>query len=390
MSEKIIKICAFELGKVDKTVTSGGDLILPQMIRHLNLRYDFSILIILPKISKENWNFVNSKNTKLKFLPKNIFDQTQNPIFIFLAYVVRLFQATKIACAEKEYPILYSSTNVFPDVVSCFLCKLIDPKRNWVARIHHLIPYPWQRKGNIFVNFFSFILDRISLRLIKAQANEVIVLNKSLKLELKRQGFKNIYILGAGTDVPKSSEKSSKKVFDGLFIGRIHPTKGVFDLPIIWKEVVSKIPKSRLAIVGNGPIFFVEQLKKQISNYHLEKNISLLGYLSEEKKQSVLKKSKIFLFTDHEAGWGLAIAEAMAFGLPVVGYANEIFGDVFKRGFMKVAKGDTKDMATKVCLLLKNDILLEKLVKETRTQAELLDWKFVSNKFIDLLKKINP
>ncbi|MEI9959687.1 MAG: glycosyltransferase [Limisphaerales bacterium] len=60
-------------------------------------------------------------------------------------------------------------------------------------------------------------------------------------------------------------------------------------------------------------------------------NIQLAGFVSEEEKFLLLKKSKYFFFPSYEEGWGIALAEALycecrciCYELP---YYRSVFGD---------------------------------------------------------------
>ena len=166
-----------------------------------------------------------------------------------------------------------------------------------------------------------------------------------------------------------------------MFLGRLHPTKGIFDLIPIWKEVVSDLPKARLAVIGGGQEYLSDYLQKLIQKEGLSENVFLLGVIPDKKVFSLMKKAKVFLFTDHEAGWGLAVAEAMVCGLTVVGYDNGLLGTVYKAGFRKVPLGNHHRFANETKQLLRERSVRVKLAREAKRQAMKLDWERTSRKF---------
>ncbi|OGM10025.1 hypothetical protein A2159_02940 [Candidatus Woesebacteria bacterium RBG_13_34_9] len=377
---KKIRICAFELGKTDKNVIGGGDLILPQMSKHFPSNLE--LLVIIPHLAIKNWE--KFKNKKLLILPKMYLESKSHPVFIFFLYLLRSLQASKIA-KETRTDFFYSSTNIFPDVLAAYLAKKTTPTIPWVARIHHVIPSPFKRKGNFLNNLFSFALDKLALTLIKSRADLTFVLNNNLNEILNRKGFKNLKTLGVGVSVPKKSTKT-KKEYDAVSIGRIHPTKGIFDLPLIWKIVIQKQPHARLIIVGEGRL--KDKLKKSISDLNLEKNIILAGYLSESRKINILKKSKVFLFTDHEAGWGLGISEAMAHQTPVIAYKHAFINEIYPKGLFSVPLKDKRKMAEKILLLIRNENERKKVALQAFQMANTLSWEKVTEEFLADLKLI--
>ena len=68
-----------------------------------------------------------------------------------------------------------------------------------------------------------------------------------------------------------SASKSNRKfASDAVFVGRLHPTKGIFDLVEIWKKVVNEKPNAKAIIIGGGGINENKKLKSSIKKAHLK------------------------------------------------------------------------------------------------------------------------
>lgn len=376
------KLVALETAHAGNQGFSGGDILLVEMLKRF--RKPLDLTVIQHSSGSDHWEKPGLVLNLIK-LKKNYFDTTVLPIMIFVSYLIRTFQAKSVLDKIQPPYILYSSSEILPDVIPAFLTKLIHPDSVWIARIHHIWLSPFKRPGSLMQNLGSYLLDKISLMTINMKADLVIVLNQNIKKYLKNHGFgeKKIEVLGGGVDYQAISKFKPLKVYFycGVFLGRIHPVKGVFDLPVIWKEVVKTLPGAKLAVIGPGTKNSQNQLKKQVQGLGLEENIDILGFLSPKKVWSILKKAKIFLFTDYEAGFGLAVCEAMAAGLSVVGYNLQIFGDVYKKGYTTVPIGDKQAMAREITDLLKNPARRKKLSGEAILQAKKLDWELSAKKF---------
>lgn len=68
----------------------------------------------------------------------------------------------------------------------------------------------------------------------------------------------------------------------------------------------------------------------------------------------------MFLFTNHEEGWGMAVMEALCMGKPVVAYDLPIYKDIFKEGMLTAGIKDISSMAQLVCELLADEKKAEK------------------------------
>lgn len=382
-------LTVLENGHLSEEAVAGGDRVFREMLG--DLPKDYKISVVLPRIGLRHWQKAKEK-VSFKVLTPPPFAGRQNPLTIFMIYILRIFQSYQYLINKPDLSLLYSSTNVFADVVPAFLVRRQKRQARWIARVFHILPSPFKRQGNLLVNIGAYFFDRLSLFLIKQKADLILVLNQSLYQALLAQGFprEKTKVLGAGINLAEidAIPIPRKKKYDGVFLGRLHPSKGIFDAIKIWEMVKKQKPKAKLAIIGEGKGEVLKKVKQEIKKRDLEKSIKLLGYLPRKRVFKTLKESRLFLFLDYEAGWGMAVAEAMACGLPVVGYDLEIFGSVFKKGFRTVPLGKTRLFTQEVITLLEKSRARKKLAQEAHNQAQELDWKKTSSQFIKIIKTV--
>jgi len=179
--------------------------------------------------------------------------------------------------------------------------------------------------------------------------------------------------------------KELKNGYDACFLAWFAPHKGLFDIVKIWKKVCENLPDAQIAIIGTGLEKIVTKLRRVIKEANLERNVSMLGPLSESKKYAVLKSSKIFFYPSYSESWGIVVCEAMACGLPIVAYdlpAYEVYGDDV---ILKVPVGDTRAFSKATLELLMNEGLRRKMSKKARTIARRLDWDEVMERELNAL-----
>lgn len=383
-SKKLPEIAVLEICHALGNPLAGGDKLMEPMAIRLKDKFEFSIVV--SSIGAKHWENA-PLNKNLVILPRNRFDKAGSPVPLFLAYCARMYEATRILITKfNKSDYLYSSTNILPDILPAFIAKFLFPKLTWIARIHHLIPPPNKRPGRFTVNLVSYTMQSFAIRMISQKADIIIALNENLRKELIKRNFSKdkLKVLGAGIEYNKISSKkvlSKTPHYDGVFLGRLHFSKGISDLVPIWKEVVKKIPGARLAVIGHGEKAIRNNLKEQINYANMGKNIKVLGYLSDDSTYRIMKNAKVFLFTDHEAGWGIAVAEAMACGLPVVGYDIGVLGSVYRNGFIKIKLADYVGFGKAIIEVIAKNSLQKRLASEAYRQASGLDWKFTAERF---------
>jgi glycosyltransferase involved in cell wall biosynthesis len=101
-----------------------------------------------------------------------------------------------------------------------------------------------------------------------------------------------------------------------LSVGRLASVKR-FDLLIdAWARIADDFPDWTLKIFGRGPL--QRELGKQIQDLGLSGKVCLMGHTSGIDKE-YLSASILAHPAEHE-GWGLAASEALAAGVPVIGF----------------------------------------------------------------------
>jgi glycosyltransferase involved in cell wall biosynthesis len=128
-----------------------------------------------------------------------------------------------------------------------------------------------------------------------------------------------------GVDVPEVDRKrgsvESAKIDRGgkktaLFLGRIYPVKGLPMLIEAWARV--RPDGWLLQIVGPDEAGHRAEVEKAVSAASLNDVISFVGPLEGQAKRSVWQDADLFVLPTHSESFGMVIAEALAYGLPVL------------------------------------------------------------------------
>ena len=134
-----------------------------------------------------------------------------------------------------------------------------------------------------------------------------------------------------------------------MFTGRVSASKGAAEI----FEIAKHFPDITFVLAG--------EVSKEISLSEHSDNIVLAGVQEHKTVISYLDAADLFLFPSHTEGFSLALAEAMARGLPAVatdvGANAEMLND---QGGIVVAVGDVRAMKDAV-LRLDDSSIREKM-----------------------------
>jgi glycosyltransferase involved in cell wall biosynthesis len=102
-----------------------------------------------------------------------------------------------------------------------------------------------------------------------------------------------------------------------VYVGRIHPKKGLDRLLAAWGMVEAKSPDWRLRIIGRGNSEYVGSLRRQATTLGLSR-ICFEDALFGETKDAAFRTSDVFVFPTLNENFGLTVAESLAQGTPVI------------------------------------------------------------------------
>jgi glycosyltransferase involved in cell wall biosynthesis len=99
-----------------------------------------------------------------------------------------------------------------------------------------------------------------------------------------------------------------------LFLSRMHPKKG---LPMLLQAWAALKPAGwQLLIAGDGDARYVQEMKNLARAFDIDAHF--VGELSGDAKWQFLASGSLFVLPTYSENFGIAVAEAMAVGLPVI------------------------------------------------------------------------
>lgn len=176
----------------------------------------------------------------------------------------------------------------------------------------------------------------------------------------------------------------AERGFDGVFLARPIPEKGIFDLMHVWAAVCRELPQASLAVFGSARQDYREQMLEIADAQGVAGNVTFCGFTPDPVLFPILKRSRVYVFPSwgEAEGWPLSVGEAMACGLPVVAYdipaVREAYGAA--RSVHLVPSRDVQAMAGRIVTLLQDERQRTRLSADARAFAERLDWSEVSRR----------
>jgi glycosyltransferase involved in cell wall biosynthesis len=234
--------------------------------------------------------------------------------------------------------------------------------------VYHLIA---GRRGGGARTLWSKADERASLSLLRKHAAIVFTSNTETAAALEERGFDPVRT-AVGLDVASFAPAEPAALPPrALFLARMTETKGVRDAIQAWARVLQHVPAARLVMVGSGPA--LRPAQALADELGVSGAVEWRGFVSDAEKHAVLRASRLLLAPSREEGWGIAVAEALAGGVPVVAYTLPVLDELFGSSYVGAPVGDVDALAAHAIDLLTDDALATRLSSEGRETVARYD-----------------
>jgi glycosyltransferase involved in cell wall biosynthesis len=102
-----------------------------------------------------------------------------------------------------------------------------------------------------------------------------------------------------------------------LYLGRIHPIKGISNLLHAWRAVAPKFGDWQLRLVGPDDGGHLVQMQRLAHDLELPR-VAFAGPRYGTEKNAEYSGADLYVFPSHSENFGMSVAEALAHGVPVV------------------------------------------------------------------------
>ena len=138
-----------------------------------------------------------------------------------------------------------------------------------------------------------------------------------------------------------------------LFLGKIDQLKGIYDLlEVLYQNKQNFSNKIELHIGGGG---VVDKLKELISKYELEDFVYYEGFVSGNKKETLLNECDAYILPSYTEGLPVSILEAMSYGKPILSTPVGGIPEVVKGNGILFQPGDLSAIRKAIELIATNE-----------------------------------
>lgn len=186
-------------------------------------------------------------------------------------------------------------------------------------------------------------------RPIMRRARLAVVASSALANAARELGARDVRVIPSGVDIPEHVGEPADPPHV-LFVGRLSPEKGILELV----EAARGLP---LVVVGDGP------LRARVPE--------ALGFVPHGELGPYYERAAVVCVPSHREGYGMACAEGMAYGRPVVASAVGGLLDLVENGVtgLLVPPGDVPALRSALERLLADPELRARMGAAARARS---------------------
>jgi glycosyltransferase involved in cell wall biosynthesis len=241
------------------------------------------------------------------------------------AYSSSLAAALKTAAQQSDLVHLHTLWT-YPTIAAARICaKLRVP---FVVMPHgmadpHSLQRNWLRK-----KVYGYLFEWPNVRAAQAMIYTHVEEKRLAEQAVGGLPMGHIVPLGADEPPPRARESLAEQFLQKhpdlrgrrlvIFLGRLHPKKGLDLLIPGFAEVLRSEPNARLLLVGPGEESYLRSLRALIGRHGMMEKVLCTGPLAGEAKWQALAASDVFVLPSYQENFALTVVESLRSGVPVV------------------------------------------------------------------------
>jgi glycosyltransferase involved in cell wall biosynthesis len=210
----------------------------------------------------------------------------------------------------------------------------------------------------------QFVLKTADLVVCHSQLSKEAVLSEGVKRNRVR-------VIPLGVNL-KEFYPVLRRPENILYVGRLVPEKGVLYLFEAFKNLSLSFPKLKLSLVGNGPL--AKHLRQEALKAKLSNRVTIKSHSYKEIAQCYRKNTYFVLpsyrTTTWEEQYGMALVEAMASGMVIVGTQSGAIPEVLGKVGVIIPPKNSFSLEKMLEKLITNSKLRRSLGKAARRRAK--------------------
>lgn len=277
-----------------------------------------------------------------------------------------------------------TSVYSFPTIPTLAFCRLLGKPVVWSPR------GSFQRWAGSRRILAKSLWDAICKRVAPSQ----LVLHTTSELEARETGGRmpgiDLAVIPNGVAVPEAlSHTPGNGVLRLLYIGRLHPIKGIENLLRACRILNDRYGCGWvLTIAGAGDPVYAKSLRELTAGLGVGDRVTFTGEVTGEAKRKLFQDSDLLILPSFSENFGLVAAEALAHGVPVIAGSGTPWAELEKRGCGLWVDNSPESLAAAIDRIASKP-LQEMGARGRRWMREEFGWETIAERMLGLYRTLS-
>lgn len=164
-----------------------------------------------------------------------------------------------------------------------------------------------------------------------------------------------VRVVGNGVVIPEKVSHIESGVLRILFLGRLHPIKGIENLLEACALLRAGGQKVSVRLAGPAEKGYRGSLEELVRRLELRKEVEFVGAVEEAGKDELFANADVLVLPSFSENFGLVVAEALAHGVPVIASQHTPWSGVEEKKCGRWVPNDGKNLAAALTDISKAD-----------------------------------
>jgi glycosyltransferase involved in cell wall biosynthesis len=225
-------------------------------------------------------------------------------------------------------------------------------------------------------------------------AARIHALNESETNSLETLGYTNVVRIPNGVNVPARIEPAIAEKKIVLFLGRLHPKKGIAETLVAWslfqRETRIAPDGWQLVIAGWDDGGYLDDLKKIVEKLEISEHVKFLDPIFGAEKEALYASAHALVLASHSEGLPMTVLEAWSHGKPAFLTDQCNLPEGFASGAAFRITTEPENIAATMVSVLPDTSRLFAAGKAARALAiRSFDWDEICNRWVSLYRSLH-
>jgi glycosyltransferase involved in cell wall biosynthesis len=270
----------------------------------------------------------------------------------------------------------------FPTIPTLLGCKVMDKPLLWSPRgsLQH-----WEGSTRL-------VSKRVWNRFCRTLLPRRVILHVTSEQEAEESlphypGLQAATIPN-GVEAPATAEhKTGDGTLRIVFLGRLHAKKGIENLLEACAGLTHAALSWSLAIAGTGDPAYAARIRARIQALGIAERVNMVGEIVGDGKRQLFESADLAVFPSYTENFGLVVAEALSYGVPVIASRGTPWSDVVARGCGLWVDNDPKTLRKSILQI--STMALEKMGRRGREwMLSDFDWRNIAGRTTSIYDRL--